>query len=129
MKYVKTKQFMLMLALMFSVTWNGSAITTANDGPSLIIIKESSVQGIPKTNSIQASINGHVLTVTFLENLGNVQVEVTTTTGGTVDLTDIWTPNSYIANITNTGDYVVTITLGNGDEYYGEFEVLYINQP
>ena len=48
MKYVKTKQFMLMLALMFSVTWNGSAITTANDGPSLIIIKESSVQGTPK---------------------------------------------------------------------------------
>ena len=93
------------------------------DGYTQVPIKESNVQTTPRTNSIQASINGHTLTVTFTENLGNVQIEVTTATGGTVDLTDIWTPNSYIAYITNTGDYVVTITLGNGDEYYGEFEV------
>lgn len=123
MKYVKTKQFMLMLALMFSVAWNGTANTTANDGPSHIVIKELTVQGTPKTSSINASINGHTLTVTFLENLGDVQVEITTATGGTVDYGHIWTPDSYIAYITNTGDYIVTITLGNGDEYYGEFEV------
>ena len=95
----------------------------STDGYSAIQIKESCVYGVPRGSSILASINGHVLTVTFLENLGNVQVEVTTASGGTVDLTDLWTPNSYIANITNTGSYVVTITLGNGDEYYGEFEV------
>ncbi len=123
MKSVKTKQFMLMLAFMFSVAWSGSASTTANDGPSYIVIKESTVQGNPRTSSIEATINGHTLTVTFLENLGDVQVEITTATGGTVDYGHIWTPDSYIAYITNTGDYIVTITLGNGDEYYGEFEV------
>ena len=120
---VQTKKIMLMLAFMFTVTWSGAVGTTANDGPSPIVIKEATVQGAPKGSSIEATINGHQLTVTFLENLGNVQVEVTTATGGTVDLTDIWTPNCYFANITNTGSYVVTITLGNGDEYYGEFEV------
>jgi hypothetical protein len=120
---VQTKKITLMLAFMFTVTWSGAVGTTANDGPSPIVIKEATVQGIPRTSSIEAIINGHQLTVTFSENLGNVQVEVTTATGGTVDLTDLWTPNSYIAYIPNTGDYVVTITLGNGDEYYGEFEV------
>ena len=94
-----------------------------SDGYSHIEIKESKVQEIPKTNSILASINGHTLTVTFLENLGNVQIDITTATGGAVSYGHVWTPDSYIAYITNTGSYVVTITLENGDEYYGEFEV------
>ena len=120
---VQTKKNTLMLVFMFLLAWCGAVGTEVIDGPSHIVIKEATVQGLPKGSAIEAIINGHQLTVTFLENLGNVQVEVTTATGGTVDLTDIWTPNSYIAYITNTGDYVVTITLGNGDEYYGEFEV------
>ena len=86
-------------------------------------IKESNVQSTPRTNSILASINGHTLTVTFLENLGNVQIDITTATGGTVSYGHVWTPDSYIAYVYNTGSYVVTITLENGDEYYGEFEV------
>ena len=93
------------------------------DGYSAIQIKESSVNGIPKTSSILASINGHTLTVTFTENLGNVQIDITTASGGAVSYGHVWTPDSYIAYITNTGSYVVTITLENGDEYYGEFEV------
>ena len=99
------------------------AATFSTGTPFPITIKEGSVQEAPKTSSIQASINSHTLTVSFLENLGDVQVEITTATGGTVDYGHIWTPDSYIAYITNTGDYIVTITLGNGDEYYGEFEV------
>ena len=68
-------------------------------------------------------INGHALSVVFTDNLGQVQIEVTTDTGDTVDLMDMYTPNGYNANITNTGSYVVTFTLSNGDEYYGEFSV------
>ena len=93
------------------------------DGYSQVPIKESNVQSTPRTNSILASINGHTLTVTFLENLGNVQIDITTATGGTVSYGHVWTPDSYIAYVYNTGSYVVTITLENGDEYYGEFEV------
>ena len=79
--------------------------------------------GSDKSSSIQATINGHYLTVVFLENLGTVYIEVTDTNGGTVAMTDLYTPNGYIANIYNTGSYIVTFTLTNGDEYYGEFEV------
>ena len=117
------KRKFIMLCLLLPIAWCTANTINAVDGFSHINIQESHVQGIPKSSSIDATINGHQLTVTFLENLGNVQVEVTTATGGTVDLTDIWTPNCYHANITTTGSYVVTITLGNGDEYYGEFEV------
>ena len=93
------------------------------DGYSAIQIKETSESGAPRANSILASINGHTLTVTFTENLGNVQIDITTASGGAVSYGHVWTPDSYIAYITNTGSYVVTITLENGDEYYGEFEV------
>ena len=123
MEHKNNKTIILLIGLLLSTVMSLATNNHYADGISNIDIKGAKVQNIPKNNSILATINGHQLTVTFLENLGNVQVEVTTATGGTVDLTDIWTPNSYIAYITNTGDYVVTITLGNGDEYYGEFEV------
>jgi hypothetical protein len=32
-------------------------------------------------------------------------------------------PNDLQIYIPNTGDYIVTFTLPNGDEYYGEFTV------
>ena len=95
----------------------------STDGYSAIQIKESCVYGVPRGSSILASINGNTLTVTFTENLGDVQIDITTASGGAVSYGHVWTPDSYIAYIPNTGDYIVTITLGNGDEYYGEFEV------
>ena len=123
MQIPNLKQFVLLLCFLFPTVWNSSFALVVKDHISDIPIKESTVHGHPRSSSINASINGHTLTVTFLENLGDVQVEITTATGGTVDYGHIWTPDSYIAYITNTGNYIVTITLGNGDEYYGEFEV------
>ncbi|MBQ4398368.1 MAG: hypothetical protein II829_02135 [Bacteroidales bacterium] len=40
-------------------------------------------------SSIQASINGHLLMVAFLENLGQVTVEITTSTDSPVDFITI----------------------------------------
>ena len=114
---------LLLLCLLLPITWSMASAIIVKDGYSHINIQESHVQGCPRGSSIDASINGHTLTVTFLENLGNVQIDITTATGGAVSYGHVWTPDSYIAYITNTGSYVVTITLENGDEYYGEFEV------
>ena len=110
-------EFLMLLALVCH-----AKVTIMTDGP--IQINKSSTQGSPKTSSIQASINGHALSVVFTENLGTVHVEVTDTSGGPVDLTDMYTPNGYNAYIHHAGSYVVTFTLGNGDEYYGEFDVV-----
>ena len=121
--FSKIKQFVLLLGFLLPTLWGNALGTVSNDGFSHITIHETTVQSHPKTNSILASINGHTLTVTFTENLGNVQIDITTASGGAVCYGHVWTPDSYIAYIYSTGSYVVTITLENGDEYYGEFEV------
>lgn len=94
-----------------------------DDGGS-IIVKHCNASGeSDKSSSIQATINGHLLSVVFLENLGEVTVEVTTVTGWEVETSAIHTPNGVNFYIPNTGSYIVTFTLPDGDEYYGEFEV------
>ena len=81
------------------------------------------VQGIPKTSTIQASINGHTLSIVFLENLGQVQIEVQAVGNGEVQYQSTPTPDGVDFYITDTGSYIVYFTLSNGDVYYGEFEV------
>lgn len=115
--------FILLIYLLLPTTWVGAVGTNISDGYSSITINEAKVQGVPKSSYIQASIDGHTLTVVFSEGLGEVVVEVTDSNGGLVDLVGFWPPDSYVAYIFATGSYVVTFTLSNGDEYYGEFEV------
>ena len=118
---VNIKRFVLLFGIFLSITCGHAAII--EDGHSNVPIKEGRVQGVPKGSSIQATIDGHYLTIVFLENLGQVHVVVTTDTGGEVDAAFTETPNGLCINIPNTGSFIVTFTLPNGDEYYGEFEV------
>ena len=125
MRHVKInfKQFVLLLGFMMSTTFCVAIGTTFIDDFSNINVKVAHVQGAPKGSTIQAYIDGHTLTVVFTENLGQVTVEVTTVTGNPVTCKSTYTPNGVILYIANTGDYIVTFTLSNGDEYYGEFTV------
>ena len=59
----------------------------------------------------------------FTENLGQVAIKITTATGGYVQADSCITPNGLQFYIPIAGDYIVTFTLPNGDEYYGEFTV------
>ena len=123
MRHTTIKQLVLLLGLMLPTAWCGANGTNSNDGYSHINVKEAHVEGIPKGSTIHASINGHILMVAFSENLGQVQVEVTAASGGTLETFWLHTPNGAQCYIPNTGDYIVTFTLPNGDEYYGEFTV------
>ena len=69
------------------------------------------------------SINGNVLTVVFSESLGQVAIEVSTASGAQVDCLSVLTPNGLQVYIPNSGNYIVTFTLSDGDEYYGEFTI------
>ena len=75
------------------------------------------------SSSIQATIDGHYLTVVFLENLGQVNIVITDAYDNEIRVESTPTPTGVNIYISNTGSYVVTFTLPNGDEYYGEFEV------
>lgn len=123
MRHVKIQQFVLLMALLLPTAWGNANVSIVSDGFSHITIKEAKVQHTPKGSTINASINGHTLMVSFSQNIGQVAVEITTTTGATVDCLSTMTPTGFQCYIPNAGDYIVTFTLSNGDEYYGEFTV------
>ena len=123
MQHTKIKQFILLLGLILPTVLCSAMCIDVSDGHSHINVKGANVQGAPKGSTIQASINGHTLIVTFTENLGQVAVEITTATGMLVDSSATLTPNGVQFYIPLAGDYIVTFTLPNGDEYYGEFTV------
>ena len=126
MKKVTTLVLMLCLVLSGALCYAHGAARTENkkvEGP--ILIKQKVHHGgTDKSGSIVPSINGNTLTVVFCENLGQVTVEVSTASGVQVDCLSVLTPNGLQVYITNAGNYIVTFTLPDGDEYYGEFEVL-----
>ena len=122
-KFNYLKVFILLLGLMLPAAWQKTIGINISDGHHPIPVKESHVEGVPRGSSVQAFINDHYLTVVFTENLGQVAIEVTTSTGSPVDGTSTITPTGIQIHIPNTGDYIVTFTLPNGDEYYGEFTV------
>ena len=121
--YKNLKRFMLLFGLLLPIAWCGAATLVLKDGYSAIQVKVAQVQSMPKNSSINASIYGHTLTVVFTENLGEVAVDITSVTGGYVQADSCLTPNGLMFYIPNAGDYIVTFTLPNGDEYYGEFSV------
>lgn len=125
MQNSKAKLFFLVLlfGLLLLPGWSKAGVNRLIDGFSTIIIKVSQTQGVPKASSIDAAIDGHTLSIVFLENLGQVTIDVSLVGGGEVETTVTYTPNGVNIYIPNTGSYVVTFTLTNGDVYYGEFQV------
>ena len=114
---------LLLFGLMLPATWNSTSCTNLMDGYSHILVKESMVQGTPKGSSIIATIDGHTLSVVFLENLGQVNVAIMAVGGSEAQSESTPTPNGVDFYIPFTGNYIVYFTLPNGDTYYGEFEV------
>ena len=121
--FLRIKNFVLLLGFLLPTVWCGANGTLFFDGLSHIEIKEGVLQGVPRGSTIQATIDGHTLTVVFTENLGQVAVEITTASG--VPVENLWTPtpNGIQTYLSLCGDYIITFTLPNGDEYYGEFTV------
>ena len=125
MKKVTTLVLMLCLVLSGALCYASGVARTENmKGEGAILIKQKAHHGgTDKSGSIVPSINGNALIVVFCENLGQVAVEVSTASGAQVDCLSVLTPNGLQVYIPNSGNYIVTFTLSNGDEYYGEFTV------
>lgn len=126
MKKVTTMVLMLCLVLSGALCYANGEAGTKNEkgeGNPKLTIQKAQHGGVDKSGSIVSSIYDHVLSVVFTEDLGQVAVEVSTTTGTSVEFTSVLTPNGLQVYIPNAGNYIVTFTLSNGDEYYGEFTV------
>lgn len=125
MRHTKNKQFVLLLGLLLLSAWCSANIAAKIvEQSSPISIKTGSVQGTPRGYTIQASIDGHYLTVTFTQDIGYVEMELNKVSGPMIfNYPSVETPDSLEFYINQTGDYIITFTLSNGDEYYGEFTV------
>ena len=126
MKKVTTLVLMLCFILSGALCYaHGEARTENEKGEGIPIeVKEcTGVSGSDRSNSIIPTLDGHVLTVVFNENLGQVSVEVATSAGASVQCLSVLTPNGLQVYIPNAGTYIVTFTLSNGDVYAGEFTV------
>ena len=101
----KVTKLVLMLCLFLSGALcfaHGEAGTgEKGDGIPIGVIEASSLSGLDKGSAIVPLINAHVLSVVFHENLGQVQVEITTATGATVHCLSVLTPNGLQCYIPN----------------------------
>ena len=123
-KIIKFKRFILLLVLALPATWCGATISHSMDGNNAIQIIESNVQSTPKGSTIQASINGHYLTVSFTQDIGTLTMELDMASGPMIfNYPSVGTPDSFQFYLPLTGDYIITFDLSNGDEYYGEFTI------
>lgn len=118
---------MLCLVLLGAFSYAHDEARTKNEkteGTPIEIIELVNLSGLDRSNTIVPIINGHVLTVEFKVNLGQVYVTVATAAGMSIECLSLFTPNGFQVYIPNAGNYNVHFTLTNGDEYYGEFEIL-----
>ena len=78
-----------------------------------------------RSQSIVADITGHTLTIEFKEDVVKAHVIVRNNYGAIVaQETVISTPDVITFTINDAGHYRMEIILVNGDQYYGDFQVM-----
>ena len=80
-KLIKFKRLILLLVLVLPPAWCSATIFHSIDGNNAIQIIESNVQSAPKGSTIQASIDGHYLTVIFTQDIGTLAMELDKVSG------------------------------------------------
>ena len=77
-----------------------------------------------RSETISADITGHVLTITFNDNVGIAHIVIKDSNGVYIDNDNVLsTPDHATFIINDAGYYRMDITLSNGEQYYGYFRV------
>lgn len=122
----KLKTLILMFVLLSTTTFCYADLIDPNengDGTPVEIISSVSNNSQDRGLAVNTYINGHNLMVSFSQNIGEVSVEITSLSGTTIYNVLIQTPTGQQFYIPSAGSYIITFTLPNGNEYYGEFVV------
>ena len=119
----KTIIFVLCLTIGASLVFANNTDFGKTDGRPITVVKANGHGGEDRSSTIIASINGHNLTIDFIDDIGPVTIKITDDSEVTLDIDYRETPTGYLYFIPSTGHYVIVITLSNDDEYEGEFDV------
>lgn len=77
-----------------------------------------------RSETISADITGHTLTITFNDNVGIAHIVIKDSNGVYIDNDNVLSTPDYATFIINdAGYYRMDITLSNGEQYYGYFQV------
>ena len=77
-----------------------------------------------RSETISADITGHTLTITFNDNVGIAHIVIKDSNGVYIDRENVFsTPDHATFFIDDAGYYRMDITLSNGEQYYGYFQV------
>ena len=91
-----------------------------------VFITQSNIQNgyTDRSETISADITGHVLTITFNDNVGIAHIVIKDSNGVYIDRDNVFsTPDHATFIINDAGYYRMDITLSNGEQYYGYFQV------
>ena len=120
-----TKRLSLILMLLLIGFMSEAKVTSTKDEVNVASVQAGIQNGSEnRSESISADITGHVLTITFNENVGIAHIIIRDSNGVYIDNDNVLsTPDYATFIIDDAGHYRMDITLSNGEQYYGYFRV------
>ena len=122
------KRLVILLFVMFQFVYILEAkenSSKAGEGIDILATKENIINGSePRSETISADITGNTLTITFNDNVGIAHIVIKDSNGVYIDRENVFsTPDYATFYINDAGYYRMDITLSNGEQYYGYFQV------
>ena len=119
------KRLILMIMLSQIVFMTEAKQKNVGEGVDVYHIHSSTYNGAEfRSESISADITGHVLTITFNEDVGIAHIIIRDSNGVYIDNDNVLSTPDHATFIINDGGYYrMDITLSNGEQYYGYFQV------
>ena len=98
---------------------------SSKEGIDVLGTKENTINSTEsRSETISADITGHTLTITFNDNVGIAHIVIKDSNGVYIDRDNVFsTPDHATFIINDAGYYRMDITLSNGEQYYGYFQV------
>ena len=119
------KRLIVLIALLQLGIIAGAKENSTREGIDILTIKENTINGTEnRSETISADITGNTLTITFNENVGIAHIVIKDSNGVYIDRENVFsTPDYATFFINDAGYYRMDVTLSNGEQYYGYFQV------
>ena len=122
---VRKKIIVLLIVLFQLGIIAGAKEISSEEGIDVLATKENTQNSTEfRSETISADITGNTLTITFNDNVGIAHIVIKDSNGVYIDRENVFsTPDYATFFINDAGYYRMDITLSNGEQYYGYFQV------